>query len=77
MADAQGQPVFRLQKMYVKDLSFENPNAPEVYFQQEEPKVEVKLSVSNRSLDDEHWEASLSITATAAMGEKTLFIAEV
>lgn len=77
MADPQNQPVFRLQKMYVKDLSFENPNAPRIFFQQEEPKVEVKLSLANGKLDEEHWEAALSITATATAGEQTLFIVEI
>jgi preprotein translocase subunit SecB len=77
MADQPSQPVFRLQKMYVKDLSFESPNAPQVFFLREEPKVDVKLSLSNRKLDDDHWEAALSITATATAGEQTLFLVEV
>lgn len=76
MAEA-AQPVFRLQKLYVKDLSFENPNAPGAFFQREEPKVEVKLSVANRKLDEEHWEVALSLTATATAADQTLFIAEV
>lgn len=78
MGEAQPpQPVFRLQKLYVKDLSFENPNAPASFFQREEPKVEVKLSLASRTLDPEHWEVSLSITATATAGDQTLFIVEV
>ena len=36
-------PVFRMQKMYIKDLSFENPNSPDVFLGKQEPKVEVNL----------------------------------
>jgi len=63
---AADTPVFRLQKLYVKDLSFENPNAPGVFFAKEsEPKVD--------------WEVTLSVTAkvTDNKSDKTLFIIEV
>jgi preprotein translocase subunit SecB len=73
-------PVFRLQKLYVKDLSFENPNAPAVFFAKEsEPKVDLNLGLKNKKLDDDHWEVSLAITAkiTDTKNDKTLFIAEI
>lgn len=77
----QSQPVFRMQKMYVKDLSFENPNAPEVFTaKQNEPKVEVNLGLKNKKLPgDDLYEVSISITANVTQGAegKTLFIAEV
>ncbi len=73
-------PLFRLQKMYIKDLSFENPNAPEIFLgQQPEPKVAVNLAVKNKELENDHWEVSLSITATVSNDKKegqTLFIVE-
>jgi preprotein translocase subunit SecB len=73
-------PVFRLQKMYIKDLSFENPNAPGIFLgKQPEPKVEVNLAVKNKALENDHWEVSLSITATVSNDQKegqTLFIVE-
>ncbi len=73
-------PVFRLQKMYIKDLSFENPNAPEIFLgKQPEPKVEVNLGIKNQKLKDDHWEVSLTITATVSGNDdakKTLFIIE-
>jgi len=77
---AGNHPVFRLQKLYLKDLSFENPNAPEVFFVKEsEPKVDVKLSLKNKQLDTDHWEVSMAITATVtdAKSGKTLFIMEI
>jgi len=74
-------PIFRLQKMYVKDLSFENPNAPAVFTsKQNEPKVEVNLGLKHNPIEgDSLYEVSLSITAKVVHGEeaKTLFIIEV
>ena len=77
MAETDDAPIFRLQKMYTKDLSFENPNAPAVYIQAGEPKVDFRLSLGNRKIDDENWEVSLSVTATVTSQEKTVFIAEI
>ncbi|OKY73710.1 MAG: protein-export chaperone SecB [Desulfobulbaceae bacterium DB1] len=80
-ASPQGEaPVFRLQKLYLKDLSFENPNAPEIYLeQQQSPKVEVNLGLKNKKMENDHWEVCLSVTATVTNGKdgKTLFIVEV
>ncbi|MFH1217717.1 MAG: protein-export chaperone SecB [Pseudomonadota bacterium] len=80
-ASPQGEaPVFRLQKLYIKDLSFENPNAPEIYLeQQQSPKVEVNLGLKNKKMENDHWEVCLSVTATVTNGNdgKTLFIVEV
>lgn len=74
------QPILRLQKMYLKDLSFENPNSPEVFLaKQSEPKVEVQLGIKNRKLDENHWEVVMNVTAkvVAGEGEKTLFLIEI
>lgn len=73
------RPEFRMQKMYIKDLSFENPNVPDVFMNQgTEPKVELNLQLSNKKIDDTHWEVALQVTAkvSADNGEKTLFILE-
>jgi len=60
----QDAPVFRLQKMYIKDLSFENPSAPQIFLaRQQEPKVDFNLQLNSRKIDDDHWEVSLVITA--------------
>lgn len=72
-------PVFRLQKLYVKDLSFENPNAPAVFHvKQDEPKTEVNLNMKNQKLAEDVWEVSLGLTVKiAGKDDKTLFIIEV
>jgi len=74
-------PVFRMQKMYIKDFSFENPNAPGVFqAQNQEPKVEVNLKLNNKKLDDNHYEVALQITAKildSGNNNKTMFIMEI
>jgi preprotein translocase subunit SecB len=60
----QELPIFRMQKMYLKDLSFENPNAPQVFLPQEqEAKVDFNLRLANRKVDDDHYEVSIAVTA--------------
>jgi len=72
-------PVFRMQKMYIKDLSFENPNSPDIFLGKQEPKVEVNLGLKNQKMENDHWEVVLSVTATvknSGEDDKTLFIIE-
>ncbi|PIE73032.1 MAG: protein-export chaperone SecB [Deltaproteobacteria bacterium] len=74
------RPQFRMQKMYIKDLSFENPNAPSVFTEhQGEPKVDVNLKLGNKKIDEEHWEVTLAVQAKvlAKKDDKVLFILEI
>jgi len=79
--EGQITPEFRLQKMYIKDLSLENPNAPEIFImgQKDEPKVEVNLQLKNRKIDDDHWEVTLEVTAKVNTKDegKVMFIIEI
>jgi len=79
--ETKENPVFRMQKMYIKDLSFENPNAPAVYItpQKQEPGVEVNLKLNNKKIDDDHWEVAVLITAKIATKDdnKVMFILEI
>lgn len=82
MADEQqpaneGQPQFALQRIYIKDISFESPNAPQIFQQQWQPQVNLDLNTSNERLNDNQFEVVLSLTATAKVGDKTAFIVEV
>ncbi len=76
----ENAPEFRMQKMYIKDLSFENPNAPEIYVDQSEkaPEVDVNMQLNNKKVNDDHYEVSLHITAKIINKDldKTLFILE-
>lgn len=79
--DPAVRPEFRMQKMYIKDLSFENPFAPEVFItpQKSEPKVELNLNLNNKKVDDDHWEVTLQITAKVVSQDedKAMFVLEV
>ena len=70
-------PQFTLQKVYTKDVSFELPNAPEVF--QETGQAEVKLNLSQRvnNVADDVFEVVLAVTVTATTNEKTAYLAEV
>ena len=73
-------PVFRLEKLYVKDLSFESPNAPDVFFlKEQEPKVDMNLKLTNKKIDDKHWEVCLEVSATVTDNKsgKTMMIVEI
>ena len=76
-AEQQQQAQFQLQKMYVKDVSFEIPNAPQVF--QEDGQVEIKLNLAQRveNLAESVHEVVLTVTVTATLGEKTAYLAEV
>ncbi len=78
-SEQQNVPEFRMQKMYLKDFSFENPNAPEMFIQQSEPKVQVNLQLKNKKVDDDHYEVSIEVTSkvTTKDEEKVMFIIEV
>jgi len=76
-ATEEQQAQFQLQKMYVKDVSFELPNAPQVF--QEDGQVEIKMNLSQRvdKLADDVHEVVLTVTVTANIEEKTAYLAEV
>ena len=71
------QPVFGIEKVYVKDLSVEVPNAPEIFLEREAPQVEIQLNTSGRGVGEGVFEVILTVTVTAKFGEKTVFLVEV
>jgi preprotein translocase subunit SecB len=70
------QPVFTIEKVYVKDLSLEIPNAPQIFLEREPPQVEVGLQSAANGLGDGIFEVVLTVTVTARLGEKTQFLVE-
>ena len=70
------QPVFSIEKIYVKDLSLEVPNAPQVFMSNDAPQLEVQLSQAVQSLDGALFDVTLKITVTAKAGDKTMFLVE-
>ena len=80
MSDQQPQaqqPTFQIEKVYVKDLSLEIPNAPQVFMQNVQPQLEVQIDTSATPFAEGYFEATVSATVTAKAGDKTLFLANI
>jgi preprotein translocase subunit SecB len=69
--------ISRPQKIYLKDVSFESPNSPELFTTKWDPKLGVEINNSVSVLDDDLYEVILTITATISVNDKTAFLAEV
>jgi len=76
MADELQQPVFNIEKLYVKDLSVEVPNAPAIFMERDTPQTDVNLSTESRDLGSDIFHTSITVTVTAKAGDKTLFLVE-
>jgi len=73
---AEGAVQFSIDKIYVKDLSLENPSAPQSFMSQESPQLEVGLRTRGEQVQPDVYECVLTITLTAKSGDKTLFLVE-
>jgi preprotein translocase subunit SecB len=75
------QPQLNLQKIYVKDASFEAPNAPQIFQEigegAQEPQVQLNLAQKSAKLADNVHEVVLTLTLTCSLGERTAYLAEV
>lgn len=69
-------PSFRIQRIYLKDLSLEQPNAPEVFLVAAEPQVQIEVDIAVKPLSDELFEVILSATMTTRVDGKVLFLIE-
>jgi preprotein translocase subunit SecB len=76
MADEQQAPVFQIQRVYLKDLSLEQPNSPSILFSQEQPAVDIQLGVGAEQVADGVVEVTVTATITAKIADKTLFLVE-
>lgn len=74
--DNSNEPSFRIQRIYLKDLSLEQPNAPQILLVQAEPQVEVEIDISVNPVSDEIFEVALGSTVTAKVEGKVLFLVE-
>lgn len=68
---------FELQRIYLKDVSFETPNSPQIFLQEWKPKIELQLGTEASRLDDGVYEVVLKVTVTNKVADKTAFLAEV
>ena len=77
MSEQPQQATFQIEKIYVKDLSLEIPNAPQIFTEQVQPQLEVQINTTSAKFSDPYYEVTVAVTVTAKIGgDKTLFLAE-
>ena len=75
MADNQ-DPVFNIQRIYLKEASLEQPNSPAILLEQDAPNVEIQLGLGGEQVADGLFEVTVTATATTKIGERTVFLVE-
>jgi len=77
MSDEQNQqPVFQIQRVYLKDMSLEQPNSPAIFLEQDAPAIEVSVDVGAEPLAEGIFESTVTITVTAKVNDKVAFLVE-
>jgi len=76
MAEANLDPVFQIQRVYLKDMSLEQPNSPEILLNQEQPGVEIQLGVDAKPVADGLFEITVTATVHTKIEDKTVFMVE-
>ena len=77
MAEQQAAEQFAIQRIYVKDISYESPNAPAIFRKEWQPAIPLDLDTRSEKLDDNTFEVVLSLTVTARLEEEVAFLCEV
>jgi len=73
---SDSEPTFQIEKIYVKDLSLELPNAPQIFMQSDQPQLEVQIANEATRVAEGVFEVTVGITVTARAGERTVFLVE-
>ena len=76
MADDIQTPVFQIQRIYLKDLSLEQPNSPQILLEQGQPQVEINLGLGAEVVAESTYEVTVTATVTAVVNTKTMFLVE-
>ena len=76
MAEQPAQK-FEIQKIYIKDLSFETSNTPKIFTEKWNPKTDVHIQTENNKLDEKLFEVAIVVTVTATQNDTTAFLVEV
>jgi preprotein translocase subunit SecB len=77
MAEPQeSNPIFNIQRMYLKDLSLEQPNSPAILLEQQQPQVDINLGISAETVAEGIFEVCVTATVTTKVQERTLFLIE-
>jgi preprotein translocase subunit SecB len=70
------QPVFSIEKIYVKDLSLEIPHAPQVFLDREGPQIDLQMHCESKHVNEDIYQTVITMTVTAKVKEKTMFLVE-
>lgn len=73
----QAQPVFSIEKLFVKDLSIEVPNAPQIFLEREAPQINVELNTSGTKVDEGYYNVTVTVTVNASIKDRAVFLVEV
>jgi preprotein translocase subunit SecB len=76
MSEEQATPVFQIQRVYLKDLSLEQPNSPAILTSTEQPSVDIQLGVGMEQVADGMVEVTVTATVTTKIEDKTVFLVE-
>lgn len=74
--DEANKPTFNLQRVYVKDLSLEMPNAPQIFLEQETPSVDVDINVGAARLAENIFETTVVATVTTRINDQVMYLVE-
>ena len=75
MADQQ-EPLFQIQRIYLKDVSLEQPNSPAILLEQEQPTVDIQLGIDAQPVADGVYEVTVSATVQTKIQDRTVFLVE-
>jgi preprotein translocase subunit SecB len=70
------EPIFLIQRVYLKDLSLEQPNSPAILLSQEQPAVDIQIGLDSEQVADAVYEITVTATVTAKINEQTMFLVE-
>ena len=76
MATEENTPVFQIQRVYLKDLSLEQPNSPAILLEQDQPTVDIQLGVEASPVADGLFEVAVTATVQTKIKDKTVFLVE-
>ena len=76
MAETNLDPVFQIQRVYLKDMSLEQPNSPQILLNQEQPSVEIQLGVDAKPVAEGLFEITVTATVHTKIEDKTVFLVE-
>jgi preprotein translocase subunit SecB len=74
--DTDNTPMFQIQRMYLKDLSLEQPNSPQILLEQGQPQVDINLAIGSELVAEAMYEVTVTATVTTKINDKTLFLVE-